>query len=89
MADVERPDLLVSDIGMPGRDGYDLVRELRRREALVPGRTGRLPTIALTSFTREQDRQQALAAGFDLHCPKPVRPLALVQQIRQLLDRRR
>ncbi|HEX7688986.1 MAG TPA: response regulator [Burkholderiaceae bacterium] len=89
MADMEAPDLVVSDIGMPGRDGYDLVRELRRREALVPGRTARLPAIALTSFTRDQDRQQALAAGFDLHSPKPVRPLALVQQIRQLLDRRR
>jgi PAS domain S-box-containing protein len=89
LVDAERPDLLVSDIGMPGRDGYDLVRELRRREATAPGGCARLPAIALTSFTREQDRQQALGAGFDLHSAKPVRPLALVQQIRQLLDRRR
>ena len=47
-----------------------------------------LPAIALTSFTREQDRAQALAAGFDAHCGKPLRPLSLMQQIRALLDHR-
>jgi PAS domain S-box-containing protein len=79
-------DVLVSDIGMAGQDGYDLVRELRLGEsAAVPPR--RLPAIALTSFTRDQDREQALAAGFDAHCGKPLRPLNLVQQIRSLLDR--
>ncbi len=80
-------DLLVSDIGMAGQDGYDLIRELRRREA-VAGSPRRLPAIALTSFTRDQDRDQALAAGFDAHCGKPLRPLVLVQRIRAMLDHR-
>ena len=75
-------DALVSDIGMAGKDGYDLIRELRRLEA--GGR--RMPAIALTSFTRAQDREQALDAGFDAHCGKPLRPLKLVKQIRALLD---
>ena len=79
-------DALISDIGMPGKDGYDLIRAVRSRERHHAGLT-RMPAIALTSFTREQDRDQALAAGFDAHCAKPLRPLNLVQQIRQLLDR--
>jgi signal transduction histidine kinase/CheY-like chemotaxis protein len=79
-----RFDALISDIGMPGQDGYDLIREVRRAESEAPQRR-RLPAIALTSFTREQDRAQALAAGFDEHCPKPLRPLKLVLQIRALL----
>jgi len=88
-----RPDVLVSDIGMPGKDGYDLIREVRRREAAQaaegrPHTARHLPAIALTSFAREQDREQAAASGFDAHCAKPLRPLNLVQQIRQLLDRR-
>jgi PAS domain S-box-containing protein len=88
LIDARRPDVLVSDIGMPGRDGYDLIREVRRREAQAGDGGRAVPAIALTSFTRAQDRQQAVAAGFDVHCAKPLRPLALVQQIRQLLDRR-
>ena len=79
-----RPDLLISDIGMPGKDGYELMREVRRREA-ASGR--HLPAIALTSFTREQDEKQALEAGFDAHSAKPIRPLKLVQLVRELLQR--
>ena len=74
------PDVLVSDIGMPGRDGYDLIREVRRRE----GGGARLPAIALTAFTREQDREMALAAGFDGHCAKPLRPNELIARILEL-----
>jgi signal transduction histidine kinase/CheY-like chemotaxis protein len=81
-------DALISDIGMAGQDGYDLIREVRRIEATQSAARPRLPAIALTSFTREQDREQALAAGFDAHCGKPLRPLNLVQQIRTLLDQR-
>ena len=81
-------DALISDIGMAGQDGYDLIRELRRNEATQPTPRPHLPAIALTSFTRDQDRDQALAAGFDVHCGKPLRPLNLVQQIRTLLDQR-
>ena len=77
------PHLLVSDVGMPGNDGYALIREVRRRE----GTGSRLPAIALTSYARTQDRDQALVEGFDAHCQKPVRPLQLVQEIRHLLAR--
>ncbi len=85
--DAAWPDALVSDIGMPEQDGYDLIREIRRREA-APGAPGRrrLAAIALTSFNRPQDREQALAAGFDAHCAKPLRPLNLVQRIMQALE---
>ena len=83
-----RFDALISDIGMAGQDGYDLIREVRRSEAHASTPQRRLPAIALTSFTRDQDREQALAAGFDVHCSKPLRPLNLVQQIRTLLDHR-
>lgn len=74
-------DLLVSDIGMPGRDGYELIRELRRRE----GAGRRLPAIALTAFSRDADRAAALAAGFDVHLGKPLRPQLLLAQIQRLL----
>jgi len=82
-------DALISDIGMAGRDGYDLIREVRRSESAQAMPRSHLPAIALTSFTRDQDREQALAAGFDEHCGKPLRPLYLVQQIRRLLDHQR
>ena len=84
LVDARRFDALISDIGMPGQDGYDLIREVRRAESESTQHV-RLPAIALTSFTREQDRAQALAAGFDDHCGKPLRPLKLVQQIRGLM----
>ena len=71
------PDVLLSDVGMPGRDGYALMRELRRTE--LGGR--RVPAIALTAFSRKQDIDQALAAGFDAHCAKPLRPLELLRLI--------
>jgi CheY-like chemotaxis protein len=80
------PDLLISDIGLPGKDGYDLVRRIRKQEG---SGKARLPAIALTSFTRERDLQQEVAAGFDAHCSKPLRPLELIQKIQVLLDRPR
>lgn len=77
------PDVLISDIGMPGKDGYALMTEVRRRELI----TGvRVPAVALTAFSRAQDAAQALAAGFDGHCPKPLRPLLLLQVIQQVLQ---
>jgi PAS domain S-box-containing protein len=74
----QQPDVLVSDIGMPDKDGYELIREVRRREA-TSGR--RLPAIALTAFARPKDRDASLQAGFDAHCPKPVRPAGLMEVI--------
>lgn len=88
LLDEQRPDVLISDIGMPDRDGHELVREVRRKEAsrpqLASGRS-RIAAIALTSFNRPQDRELALSCGFDAHCAKPLKPLNLVQQILALM----
>ncbi len=65
------PDVLISDIEMPGEDGYSLIRRVR---ALPPERGGRVPAVALTAYGRTQDRVQSLAAGFTMHVPKPVDP---------------
>ncbi len=73
------PDILVSDIGLPGRDGYELVRRVRQieREKQVP----RLPVIALTAFARPEDQRKTLDAGFDLHLSKPLKPHLLLEAI--------
>ena len=65
------PDLLVSDIGMPGEDGYALIRSVRQQGL-------RLPAIALTAYARSEDRTRALVEGFDFHLAKPVDPDELV-----------
>ena len=69
------PDILISDIGMPGTDGYDLIKQVRR---LPPDRGGKIAAIALTAYTRVEDRLQALRAGYDMHVPKPVELAELV-----------
>jgi len=78
------PDMLVSDIGLPGEDGYSLIRRVR---ALGPERAGRVPAAALTAFTRLEDRTRALAAGFQVHVPKPIDPAELVMAIANLVSR--
>jgi len=75
------PDILLSDIGMPGESGYALIREIRAREATG---TTRLPALAMTGFASPEDRDEARAAGFDDHVPKPVDPDTLVRRIRDL-----
>lgn len=78
-----RPDLVISDIGMPGKDGYHFIRTLR---ALPPEEGGETPAIALTAFSREEDQTRALALGFQRHLSKPleVRELcAAIADIRQ------
>jgi signal transduction histidine kinase/ActR/RegA family two-component response regulator len=77
------PDVLVTDIAMPGADGYDLIRRLRGRF----GGTGPMVTIALTAQASGDDRDRALAAGFERHVGKPFDPTALVQVIEDLLRR--
>jgi signal transduction histidine kinase len=77
-------DVVVSDIGMPGQDGYDLIREIR---ALPADRGGRTPAIALTAFARTEDRQRALAAGFQIHATKPVDRAELTALIASLTGR--
>lgn len=70
-------DVLVSDIGMPVMDGYELIRELRAHEqADSPGR--RLPAVAVTAFAREEDRQRVLREGYSEHVPKPVNTARLI-----------
>jgi CheY-like chemotaxis protein len=69
------PDILISDIGMPGIDGYDLIKRVR---GLPPDRGGKVPAIALTAYTRTEDRLQSLRAGYDMHVPKPVELAELV-----------
>ncbi len=63
------PDLVISDIGMPDVDGYELMKRVR---ALPVERGGRVPAIALTAYARVEDRMQALRAGYQMHVPKPV-----------------
>lgn len=65
----EIPDVLISDIGMPVEDGYDVIRRLR---SLPAEKGGKIPAIALTAYARVEDRMQALKAGYQMHVPKPV-----------------
>jgi CheY-like chemotaxis protein len=74
-------NVLVSDLAMPDQDGYDLIREVRARP---PERRGNIPAIALSAYTRDEDRMLALAAGFQLHLPKPVDPGELVAALAKL-----
>ncbi len=74
----ERPDLMVSDLGMPELDGYGLLDRIR---ALGPARGGDLPAIALTAFARSEDRIKALSSGFLAHIAKPVEPSELIAKV--------
>jgi CheY-like chemotaxis protein len=74
-----RPDVLVSDIGMPDEDGYSLIRRLRQM-----GGNPKLPAIALTAYARKQDAEAALGAGYDRHLPKPVAPADLIKAIKSV-----
>ena len=78
----ERPHALISDIAMPGRDGYSLMRQIR---SAGPAQTPRV-TIALSAYAAPQDHQRSIDAGFQRHLTKPVDPVALVETLRELLD---
>jgi CheY-like chemotaxis protein len=78
------PDVLVSDIGMAGEDGYDLIRNVRKMPA---DRARTLPALAVTAFGEEGDRLKALAAGFQAHMAKPVAPASLVLHVARLAGR--
>jgi len=82
----EVPDVLLSDIGMPGEDGYSLIRRVR---ALPPRQGGAVPAAALTAYTRAEDRAQVLEAGFTVHVPKPVAPDELLATVAELAQRAR
>lgn len=83
--DGEALSLLLSDIGLPDRDGYELVKELRRREQ--ENASPRLPAIAVTAFGRAQDVEKAIESGFDAHLAKPLRAHDLVALITRLTRR--
>jgi signal transduction histidine kinase/ActR/RegA family two-component response regulator len=78
-----KPDVVISDIGMPEEDGYSLIGKLR---ALETGQ-GRVPAIALTAYARVEDRVRALNAGFQVHVPKPIEPVELVAVVASLSGR--
>jgi CheY-like chemotaxis protein/two-component sensor histidine kinase len=77
----ERPDVLVSDIGMPGEDGYSLIRRVR---ALDPQAGGLTPALALTAYARSEDRMKAILAGFQMHVSKPVEAAELLTMVASL-----
>jgi CheY-like chemotaxis protein/two-component sensor histidine kinase len=79
---IARPDILVSDIGLPGVDGYDLMQQIREKN-MSDG--GRIPAIALTAYVRSEDRTRALTVGYQAHVAKPVEPSELVATIASLV----
>ncbi len=81
IAEVWNPDVLVSDIGMPEVDGYELIRRIRAQGS---GRNTKLPAVALTALTRTADRVKALAAGYQMHVAKPVEPVELLSVVASL-----
>jgi len=84
--EAQRPDVLVSDIGMPGEDGYAFIRRVR---ALGPDRGGQVPAAALTAYAKGEDGQRVLSAGFQVHLPKPVQPADLANVVATLAGRAR
>ena len=76
-----RPDVIVSDLAMPGEDGYALIKKLRALEDAVD-----IPAVALTSYVRVEDRTRALSAGFNMFVPKPVQPEELITAIANLAE---
>lgn len=76
-----RPDALVSDIAMPVKDGYELIREVRSRR---PEQGGKIPAVAVTAYARAEDRVRALASGFQMHVAKPVDPNELIAVVASL-----
>jgi CheY-like chemotaxis protein len=77
----QRPNVIVSDIGMPEKDGYQFIREVRSLSASDGGRT---PAIALTAFARSEDRTRAMRAGYQVHISKPIEPQELIATVASL-----
>ena len=80
-----RPHLLLSDLGMPGEDGFDLIRKVRAAERS----DGRLPAAAVSALARPEDRKRAFDAGFDQHVAKPIEPAELVEVVLRLAGQAR
>jgi CheY-like chemotaxis protein len=82
----ERPHVLVSDVGMPGEDGYSLIRRVR---ALGPDHGGSVPAVALTAYARSEDRTRSILAGFQMHIAKPIEASELIAIVAALAERTR
>jgi CheY-like chemotaxis protein len=80
-----RPDVLLTDIAMPGEDGYELMRRVRS----MPSPAGTIPAVALTAYTDPQSVQNAFAAGFDAHLGKPLEPHVLADALAKVLQMKR
>ncbi len=80
----QRPDVLVSDIAMPGADGYSLIERVRSHEECAGGS---VPAVALTAYARVEDRRRALQAGFQVHMAKPIEPRELTEKVAKLAGR--
>jgi CheY-like chemotaxis protein len=76
-----KPDVIISDIGMPEKDGLQLIREVRRFPATQGGKT---PAVALTAFAHSEDRTKAMLAGYQMHLSKPVQSHELIAAIANL-----
>jgi signal transduction histidine kinase/ActR/RegA family two-component response regulator len=81
--DTSPPSVIISDIGMPEQDGYDLIKQMRA----LPGDAGRVPAVALTALARAEDRKRALSAGYQRHVSKPVDPAELVAVVASVAGR--
>ena len=81
-----RPDILVSDLAMPGLDGYALIRSVRARP---PESGGRIPAIAITAFSEDYDSRRALDAGFDAYMRKPINLTSFCDLVGQLATKPR
>jgi signal transduction histidine kinase/CheY-like chemotaxis protein len=79
-------DVLLTDLGMPGTDGFELVRSIRAR---ADASARAMPIVAVTAYARSEDRARVLASGFDLHLAKPIDPDELIRSVRTLHDARR
>jgi CheY-like chemotaxis protein len=80
----ELPDVMISDIGMPDEDGYELIRKLR---LAPPDKGGLIPAIALTGYATRKDRERALTAGYQQHMAKPIEQRDLIDAIAALVGR--
>jgi CheY-like chemotaxis protein len=82
--EVSAPDIIVSDIAMPGEDGYQLIHKVR---AMETDRLRMIPAVAITAYAREEDRERALACGYQDYLSKPVEPSHLVMVVARLASR--
>ena len=80
----EVPDVLISDIGMPDQDGYELIRKLR---SLPPEKGGNTPAIALTGYASRKDRERALSSGYHQHMAKPIEQVDMIAAIAAIVGR--